>query len=51
MRGGYLEKKFYDNSQKNFDWICNNNQPKDFMTLVRFTAIAKLSRNGFIHCR
>lgn len=34
-----------------YDWISNNGAPKDMMTLIRFTILEKLSRNGYLHCR
>jgi anoctamin-10 len=48
-KGGFLEKRVYD--QKDYDWVCSNGQPKDFLTLVRFTIMAKLCRNANLHTR
>ncbi|CAD8121664.1 unnamed protein product [Paramecium sonneborni] len=48
-KGGYLVKKM--NDEVDYDWICQNTPPKDFLTLVRITAINKLCRNAFVHCR
>lgn len=31
--------------------MCHNNQPKDFLTLVRNTIMAKFCRNANLHCR
>lgn len=31
--------------------VCYNNQPKDFLTLVRNTIMAKFCRNANLHCR
>ncbi|CAD8200754.1 unnamed protein product [Paramecium pentaurelia] len=48
-KGGYLVKKM--NDEVDYDWICQNTPPKDFLTLVRITVINKLCRNAFVHCR
>ncbi|CAD8202207.1 unnamed protein product [Paramecium octaurelia] len=48
-KGGYLVKRM--NDEVDYDWICQNSPPKDFLTLVRITVINKLSRNAFVHCR
>jgi anoctamin-10 len=48
--GGYLEKRDIPNTD-DYDWICSNGNPNDFLTLIRFTVIAKLSRNANLHCR
>lgn len=47
--GGYLIKEEYD--KKNYDWICSNGRPYDFMTLIRFTIMAKLCKNANLHIR
>lgn len=39
------------NDEVDYDWICQNTPPKDFLTLVRITVINKLCRNAFVHCR
>jgi anoctamin-10 len=43
--------KLYSEDHTDWDWICNDNAPKDFATLLRFTIIAKLSRDAHIHVR
>ena len=48
--GGFMYMKTYEN-EDDTDWICTNTSPKDFMTLVRFTVMAKLCRNGNLHTR
>ncbi|CAK70527.1 unnamed protein product (macronuclear) [Paramecium tetraurelia] len=48
--GKYMEKVKDENTNEEI-WMCNNSQPKDFMTLIRFTIIEKLMRNAFLHCR
>ncbi|CAD8114697.1 unnamed protein product [Paramecium sonneborni] len=48
--GRYLEK-VKDETTNEENWISNNQPPKDFMTLIRFTIIEKLMRNAFLHCR
>jgi anoctamin-10 len=45
-----LVKKTYDDDD-DYDWICSNSPPKDFLTLVRFTVMAKICRNGNLHTR
>ncbi|CAD8148836.1 unnamed protein product [Paramecium octaurelia] len=49
-QGGYLVKKMCEDGV-DYDWISNNGAPKDMMTLIRFTILEKLSRNGYLHCR
>lgn len=39
------------NEGDDYDWVTYNTPPRDFLTLVRFTVMNKLTRNGFLHCR
>lgn len=48
--GGYLIKRMVPDSD-DFDWICNNEPPKDFLTLFRNVIMTKLTRVVFFHCR
>lgn len=48
-QGEYLLK--IKEEDKVVDWVCSNQQPKDFLTLFRFSIIEKLMRNAFLHCR
>lgn len=48
--GGYLFKEFYPDSE-DFDWVCKNDKPKDFLTLLRNTIMSRLSRFSNIHTR
>ncbi|CAD8105641.1 unnamed protein product [Paramecium primaurelia] len=50
-QGQYLKKTKIDEFQEKYEWTCQNTPPKDFLTLIRFTIMAKLCRNGFLHCR
>ena len=50
-----IKKKFYGGKflekNDNEDWMCNNNSPRDFSTLLRNVIITKLSRNTNTHVR
>jgi anoctamin-10 len=48
--GGFLQKKVYEDGS-DYDWVCSNSPPKDYLTLIRFTVMAKLCRNGCLHTR
>ena len=48
--GGFLVKKIYEDGS-DYDWVCSNSPPKDYLTLIRFTVMAKFSRNGCLHTR
>lgn len=49
----FSEGNFVDKVAKgaDFDWVCHDNQPKDFLTLIRFALISKLSRRANLHSR
>jgi hypothetical protein len=47
--GGYLIKEEYE--KDNYDWICSNGRPYDFLTLVRFTIMTKLCKSANLHTR
>lgn len=46
--GNFVQKL---NKGQDYDWICANDQPRDFLTLIRFTIIGKLSRRANLHTR
>lgn len=48
--GGYMIKRMVPDSD-DFDWICTNEPPKDFLTLIRNVIMTKLTRVVFFHCR
>ena len=48
--GGFLYKEFYDDSE-DFDWICKDEKPRDFLTLLRQTIMTRLSKFSNIHTR
>ncbi|EGR33655.1 hypothetical protein IMG5_047010 [Ichthyophthirius multifiliis] len=54
-KGGFLEEHEAGKGKKDTyfqnDWICKNNIPKDFMTLVRFTIQQKLTKKAHFHTR
>lgn len=43
--GGFMYKRMVPDSEE-YDWISTDCQPKDFLTLVRFTVMVKLSTQG-----
>ena len=48
--GGFLTKETIPDSN-DVDWICSNEPPQDFLTLVRNTIMTKLTRNANMHVR
>jgi anoctamin-10 len=50
MLGNYLFKQFTED-HSDWDWICNDTQPKDFTTLMRNTIMVKLCRDAHMHVR
>ena len=50
-KGGFMYKNTNEDDITDFFWICRNNKPKDFATLLRFTIMTKLTRSGSLHTR
>ena len=50
-KGGFMYKNTNEDDINDFFWICRNNKPKDFATLLRFTIMTKLTRSGSLHTR
>ncbi|KRX07124.1 hypothetical protein PPERSA_09338 [Pseudocohnilembus persalinus] len=50
LSGGEFLVKRQVNSQ-DFEWICKNNRPRDFSSLVRNTIMIKLNKNAKLHTR
>jgi len=46
-----MYKNTNEDDINDFFWICRNNKPKDFATLLRFTIMTKLTRSGSLHTR
>ena len=44
-QGGFLDKIFIPDTP-DFDWVCTNERPKDFLTLLRFFIASKLVKRG-----
>lgn len=48
--GGFLTKRYTDD-KSDWDWICADEEPRDFLTLVRFTVMSKLARDAYMIVR
>ena len=46
-----MYKKVAKDDEDDFDWICRNNAPKDFLTLIRNTILYKLTKNAHLSVR